>query len=200
MALDPNSRQQLGEIKSHEHNMIIYEDLEALREIYCGYSKDALEKNNEIVLIATAYETPRTVRSLLRDYGVNVSKYEKEHSLAIIDSMAGYQLADVYGVFKLIKSMVTRGQKEGKSDVLNISDMGSFFILGREKDLITYELSLPKQLELPVKGLCCYHKKDFDGKLSRKEQLDLTNHHARSIVATTFKANRKPTVFSNEAA
>ncbi len=42
--------------------MIIYEDLYTLREIYTKFSKKALEKNNEIMLIVTTYETPDTVR------------------------------------------------------------------------------------------------------------------------------------------
>lgn len=47
--------------------MIIYEDLYTLREIYCKFSKTALEKNNEIMLIVTTYETPNNVRDMLRD-------------------------------------------------------------------------------------------------------------------------------------
>ncbi len=54
--------------------MIIYEDLYTLRDIYARFSKKALEQNNEIMLIVTAYETPDTVRNMLSEYEINVQK------------------------------------------------------------------------------------------------------------------------------
>jgi hypothetical protein len=67
--------------------------------------KIQLEYNNEIVLILPYYETPDTLRLVLSgrngfddnsstnpfEYsGVDVSRYEKEGSLMIIDSLKGY--------------------------------------------------------------------------------------------------------------
>lgn len=74
--------------------MIIYEDLYTLREIYCNYSKEALEKNNEIVLIATTYEDPINMRDMLTDYGLNVQYHESNGLLVIIDSAQAYQTGD----------------------------------------------------------------------------------------------------------
>ena len=199
MALDVNTRHQLDNTCYHEHSIIVYADLNALREIYCRYSKEALEKNNEIVLIATTYETPQTVRDMLSDYSIDVPKHELDGSLVIIDSVRGYQSTDVYGVLKLIKSMAARAQKQGKSGVFNISDMGSFFVADRQKDLLTYELSIPKELDMEIKGFCCYHKKDFELKLSKEDQATLLNHHSRSIIATTF-LNERSSVSYGEAA
>ena len=45
----------------------------------------ALEKNNEIMLIVTTYETPRTVRDMLSEYDINVQKHESNGSLVMID-------------------------------------------------------------------------------------------------------------------
>ena len=45
MTLDMNSEYQLQNSCYNEHNMIIYEDLYTLREIYAKFSKKALEKN-----------------------------------------------------------------------------------------------------------------------------------------------------------
>ena len=85
MTLDIISQYQLQSSCYNEHNLLIYEDLYTLREIYCRFAKMALEKNNEIMLIVTTYETPRTVRDMLSEYDINVQKHESNGSLVMID-------------------------------------------------------------------------------------------------------------------
>lgn len=166
--------------------MIIYEDLYTFREIYCKYSKEALEKNNEIVLIATTYEAPHNIRDMLHDYDLNVQYHESNGSLVIIDSVQGYQMGDTYALLRLVQLLAIRAQKHAKNGIFCISDMGSFFLFNREKELINYELSIPKNIEMPVKAFCCYHKNDFALRLTMKQQRYLTNHHHRTISSSTF--------------
>jgi DcmR-like sensory protein len=172
--------------------MIVYDDLDAFQEIYCKYAKEALENQNEIVVIATTYETPQAVRQLISDYGVAVEKHESNGCLHIVDSVAAYQSSDIYGMMKLLKTLAARAQKQGKTGVLNFSDMGSFFVTGRENDLLTYELSIPRSLNVRLKGFCCYHRLDFERRLSKEQQNSLLDHHARSITANTFHGKMHP--------
>jgi DcmR-like sensory protein len=166
--------------------MIIYEDLYKLREIYARFSKKALEQNNEIMLIVTAYETPDTVRNMLSEYEINVQKYESNGSLVIIDSVKGYQRADFYGVLRLIQLLAIRAQKDSKSGIFSIADMGSFFLLGSEKELVTYELSIPKSVDIKLKAFCCYHKNEFYLRLSKDQQRQLIYHHHKTINSSIF--------------
>jgi hypothetical protein len=186
MTLDINSQYQLQSSCYNEHNLIIYEDLYTLREIYCRFAKMALEKNNEIMLIVTTYETPRTVRDMLSEYDINVQKHESNGSLVIIDSVQGYQAASFYGVLRLIELLAVRAQKESKSGVFSIADVGSFFLFGREKELVNYELSVPKNIDITLKAFCCYHKNDFSLRLTDDQQRQLVNHHYRAISASTL--------------
>ena len=133
MTLDINSQYQLQSSCYNEHNLIIYEDLYSLREIYCRFAKMALEKNNEIMLIVTTYETPRTVRDMLSEYDINVQKHESNGSLVIIDSVQGYQAASFYGLLRLIELLAVRAQKESKSGVFSIADVGLSFYLAEKK-------------------------------------------------------------------
>ena len=71
--------------------MIVYDDLYTFREIYCKYSKEALENNNEMVLIATTYEAPQNIRDMLIDYEVDVQYHSSNGSLVIMDAVQGYQ-------------------------------------------------------------------------------------------------------------
>ncbi len=186
MTLDIRTEHQLQNSCYNEHNLLIYEDLYTLREIYCRFAKKALEKNNEIMLIVTTYETPHTVRDMISEYDINVQKHESDGSLLIIDSVQGYQVANFYGVLRLIESLAIRAEKESKSGVFCIADMGSFFLLGREKELVNYELSIPKKIDTRLKAFCCYHKNDFLLRLTDDQKRQLMNHHCRAVSASTF--------------
>ncbi len=166
--------------------MIIYEDLYTLREIYCKFSKTALEKNNEIMLIVTTYETPNNVRDMLSEYEINVQKHESNGSLVIIDSVQGYHTDSFYGVLRLIQLLAVRARKDLKSGIFVIADMGSFFLCGREKELVNYELSIPKTIDMRLKAFCCYHKNDFSLRLTKDQQNQLTNHHHEAISSSIF--------------
>jgi hypothetical protein len=186
MSLDMNSEHQLQNSCYNEHNMIIYEDLYTLREIYTKFSKKALEQNNEIMFIVTNYETPDIVRNMLTEYEINVQKHESNGSLVIIDSVQGYQRANFYSVLRLIQLLAIRAQKDSKRRIFAIADMGSFFLFGREKELLNYELSIPKTIDIRVKAFCCYHKKDFSLRFTNDQQRQLIYHHYKTITSSTF--------------
>src|SRR6188472_2268907 len=90
------------------HSILVYPNIETLREAYSRYAKKQLEDNNEIVVILPYYETTDKVRKTLTDGFVTIAdgndaaaavndnesnnvidvrKYEKEGSLMIIDSV-----------------------------------------------------------------------------------------------------------------
>ena len=57
---------ELDETEYGEHVIIIHPDLQALRKIYCQYTKNQLVDNNEIVLLLPHYETPDAVKNNLQ--------------------------------------------------------------------------------------------------------------------------------------
>jgi hypothetical protein len=83
-----------------EHNILIYPDKAALRDVYSCYCKLLFEYNNtnnssngydEMVLLIPFYETVQGVKHTLRKRaGIDIEKYEKDGSLAIIDSFEAY--------------------------------------------------------------------------------------------------------------
>ena len=75
MTLDIDSNYELENSCYSEHNILIYDDLYTLREVYCRSAKNGLEKNNEIMLIVSSYGTPKTVREMLTEFEIDVKKY-----------------------------------------------------------------------------------------------------------------------------
>lgn len=174
-------------LESGGHNLLIYNDLKTLREIISQYSKALLPKN-EIVIIGTQYDPIDEVKNALRlssddDNGSDVEKYLNQGTLFIVDAQQGYQGdPDYRGMWKLAISLISRAKKEGKLGVTWFGDLGSFFSFEKIEDLIEYELWLPqKNEEDMMKGVCCYHSKDFE-KLNETQQQRLFDHHFRSIL------------------
>jgi hypothetical protein len=123
MTLDIKSEHELENSCYNQHNMVVYEDLYTLREIYAKFSKKALQKNNEIMLVVTPYETPDTVRDMLIEYNINVQKHESNGSLVVIASVQGYQRSNYYGILRLIQLLAIRAQKDFKNGIFSIADM-----------------------------------------------------------------------------
>src|ERR687883_159084 len=86
--------EQINQAGYGAHYMLIYPDLDTLRELYSNYIHNQIEDNNEIILINPFYETTDSVRQVLSEkynHGVNdISRYEKEGALIIADSLKEY--------------------------------------------------------------------------------------------------------------
>ena len=136
--------QQLQDTKHGEHNILIYPDLKTLNEAISKHYKEALENRNELALFVTHYQSIAEVRKVLGRDGLDVAKYEQEGSLVLYDSVKGYQTSEgVYSIMALINMLFERVKKLGKSGIFGMADMGSFFLLQRIEQLLSYELSLP---------------------------------------------------------
>jgi hypothetical protein len=85
---------QINQAEYGAHYIIIYPDLDTLRDLYSEYTRKQIEENNELVLINPFYETADSVRQALSekfDDGIgSVSKYEKEELLMIADALEEY--------------------------------------------------------------------------------------------------------------
>jgi hypothetical protein len=164
-----------------ENGIVIYPNVQTLRQIYTQYVKDQLAQAGEeddntnnntrkeqlkprIILIATFYETTDNVKHSLNAEGVDVQRHINDGSLVIVDAFSSYY-PDIGGMKRLVASLSERAKKEGRVGVTAIVDMGFFFLFGgdgRATELINYEASLaPKTEGGNVRGFSCYHGGNF---------------------------------------
>jgi hypothetical protein len=160
------------------HYIMIYPDLSTQRELYSGYIQKQIEENNEIMLINPFYETTESVRQILSKNGVNVSKYEKEKEVVIIDSLQEYFGAQPDMLFK--RNLVNFAKQNGKRGLSIIGDIGAYTHKSQYKNLVDYELSLPIKFDVDMKGFCMYHQGDFN-KFSDKQKQELIKHHGKAL-------------------
>src|ERR671933_2829473 len=84
----------INQAEQGAHYIIIYPDLDTLRELYSNHIHKQIEQNNGTVLINPFYETTDSVKQVLsRKYNndINeVSKHEQEKSIIIADALERY--------------------------------------------------------------------------------------------------------------
>jgi hypothetical protein len=151
------------QISFGEHNILIYPDRHALRELYSRACKIALE-NNEAVILFLHYETRNDILAFLRDLNIDVYNYEKrERTLLIIDSAKEYfgSAKDFLFYLSIMNANASRRNKLGILVLMDHPQISSQ-VQRRINSLMEYEELIPAKLDLNVKILCLYHIKNFD--------------------------------------
>ena len=173
-AVDKMSKTDMG-----IHYMVIYKDLETLRKFYSQYAKRQIIEKNEAVLINPFYETVNAVRYFLyHDMQMNVFELEREEALLIIDAIESYFGPEPDREFK--EKTAKHVKELGKEGLSIFNDTGVFGYKGMDKELVDYELSLPRVFGAPLKRFCLFHQKDFD-RLSYEQKTKVIEHHGMTI-------------------
>ena len=76
----PSSSSLVQEVRHtnfHDHNMLIYPDLPSYRKIYSESAKQALD-NNEVVFLATTYDSFDRIKESLTQAGISVNNETKK--------------------------------------------------------------------------------------------------------------------------
>jgi hypothetical protein len=161
--------------------LLIYPDLQTFREFYTYYIQRQINIKSEIILFNPFYETVGNVRQNLSLGYIHVHEieYQNHISLIIADSLNQYFGKVPMSKFK--DGLVKFAVEKGKDGVSILSDMGSFFFKILDKELIDYELSLPTQFDIPLKGICVYNQVDFDNRPTERQKIEMVNHHGMTI-------------------
>jgi MEDS: MEthanogen/methylotroph, DcmR Sensory domain len=166
------------------HFAIIYPDLVTLREMYSHYIKSVLSKGNEIVMVLPFLETVYNVRRILSENSanINVSRYEKEQLLLIMDSLKGF-FGSPDGLLPFLNQTVAYASKIGKNGLSVLGDVGSFFYSNKKDGLLEYESTLSSTYRKMnyMKGFCMYSEQDFSRRLDEDEQQRLIRYHSRTM-------------------
>lgn len=182
----------LEELKAANHGshyLIVYPNLDTLREIYSSYIKTALDGRNEIIIFLPFFETINSVRRIItgnsRDAAPNIDvrKHEKEQSLIIIDSLKGY-FGIPEGIMPFLKQILEYADTSGRSGVSVFGDVGPFFYYrDKHDDLLQHELSIPSEYkDMNLKTFCLYHKRNFDTRLTEDQKGKLIEHHGKNLI------------------
>jgi hypothetical protein len=158
--------------------MLVYPDLDTFRQFYSEYTSRIIEDGDAVMLLPF-YETTDSVRwNLERVGGINVSELERRGTLLILDSMSAY-FSDRIGLPELAGRFMQNSVKSGKNGVSTIADLGCFSLYRTDEDIVKWEQlygpTVPS--ESKIRGICCYHSKQWSG---------LAESHRKSILDQHF--------------
>ena len=169
-----------------EHNLILFEDYFTLNNILLEYCKTALESLNEMVLLLPYNESVSNLFHGLKSIDLDVQKYKLQGSLVIVEAKKGYfsLTNELVDIMIMIKMLLQRSNKLGKSGLTVFSDMGLFFNHNRIDDLIKHEAGLFLSLSSSrytnkMKIFCYYNITDFE-RLTKNQKQGLLNNHSRT--------------------
>jgi hypothetical protein len=173
--------EQLDQIKAGDHNILIYPDLDTLREVCSHYCKTRLEKN-EMVLLLVNHESIQPIINYLGENGVDIKKYRNNGSLIIVNSVERFfgSGADFLSFLDIVGKQIT---KKGKNGISLIADMGSVSSSSNIKQkIIDCETFITKTSDIkPASLLCGYQVRDLKT-LTRDEMEILFEQHHKKII------------------
>lgn len=172
---------KISQSKHGLHCLLIYPDLETFREFYTRYIRRQTNSENEIILFNPFYETVGVARQNLSMGHIYLDEYQYESDISLIIADSLYQYFGKVSMTEFREKLIRYAIAKRKEGVSILSDMGAYFFKMLHKELVEYELSLPTQFEIPLKGLCVYNQLDFDNRLTERQKLDMINHHGMAI-------------------
>lgn len=168
-----------------EHNILIYPDLDAFREIYTHVCKARLEKENDAVMLLPHYETVRSAQEALRELDIDVKARLDDGSLQIIDSSRVF-FNPQEDFVAMLKRAERDARQAGRSGVIVIVDMASFYHRQMMIELVRHEHSMPaKDPDVRYSVFCCYHFKDFQRFTEAQKEQICENHYNNLFIRET---------------
>lgn len=162
---------------------MFYSDPEDKHQVLFTYLKAGLE-NGETAAYVAGDETPNEIRKAMKQLGTNVEKYEREAALRIIDYREWFIIDgkfDLVRTMSLLMEMHKEVKARGFKGLRFTGEMACFFKYDLVKELVEYEESLHRVLEVPITVICAY-KSDMVTKYGNGEvYLDLIKAHGAVI-------------------
>ncbi|SRR5579884_299977 len=162
-----------------EHNIVIYPELDSFREVYTHVAEARIKRNNDLVMLLPHYETRKSVEQSLRELDIDVSNPSFRDSIDIVDSYHAF--FDPEQEFRsVLAAGVDTAMRKGKSGIVVIADMGSFFHRQAIDRMVSHECKLPSRQNISCTLFCCYHIRDFE-KLTKKQEEQICENHYRNL-------------------
>jgi len=146
------------------HLIFVYDSLEAKYNVLFNYLKVGLEKGEAGVYV-TSDDNPSQIREAMKRFGIEVEKYEKTGALNI----SRYE--DIYiaeGEFNMTTTMnswnkiYSKALKNGFKGLRVTGETAWFFNRKLIPELIEYEKSLHKVMDIPMIAICAYNANNIN--------------------------------------
>lgn len=147
------------QMKPKDHVVMFYSNPEDKHQVLFTYLKAGLE-NGEAAAYVAGDETPDEIREAMKQFGIKVDRHEREGVLRIIDYKDWFIIGgkfDLVGTMSLLIKLREEAMAKGFRGLRFTGEMTCFFKHGLVKELVEYEESLHRVLEVPIAVICAYN-------------------------------------------
>jgi hypothetical protein len=149
-------------MKPKDHLIFLYSNLEDKHFVLFTYLKTGLERGEATAYVASQ-ETPQQIRRAMKEYGIDIERYELNGALRIIDYKDWYIIGGGFDPSVTLdhwKGLVEESKRRKFSGLRVLGEMSCFFDNEIVEDLMNYENSFKKNA-MPIMTICAYDKSLF---------------------------------------
>jgi hypothetical protein len=176
---------QLLKLPLGYHSLIVYPNIETIREIYAEYIHHMIDEKNVAILFLPYYDTTDKVRQQLMTKGLDAKKYERNNSLVLIDftKVVDNPYLGLPVAFGL-KEFINKIQNYNKNkEIVVIADMSLYNHTKNINDVLKYEsLSDDGYCNQNWRQLCLYHKVDFHLMFTDEQKQKIFDYHKDKVI------------------
>jgi len=147
------------QLKPTDHAVMFYEFVEDKYRVLFEYLRAGLDAQEAVAYVAGVDETPSQVRMLLEKGGIDADACEKKGMLQIMSYKDWYLAGGDFNVQRTITSwakLLSDALADGFKGLRVAGDVTWFFKYGMKDQLLEYENSLHRVLDVPLIGICAY--------------------------------------------
>jgi hypothetical protein len=172
------------QMKPRDHVILFYSRPEDKHRVLFTYLKAGLDRG-EAVLYVAGQESPDAIRRSMGKLNIDVGAFERSGALHVIDCKDWYMIDGKFSVsrtMELWKKLYDESIAKGFKGLRVTGETDLFFENGMVKDLLEYERSLHRVLELPMTAICAYDSNVVAREENGELYLDLIKAHSNVII------------------
>jgi hypothetical protein len=153
-------------MKATDHVALFYTDPKDKYLVLFTYLKAGLDKGEAAAYVA-GQESPSQIKQEMQKFGIDVKRYEKSGALKVIDYKDWYIIGGEFNISKTLnlwKKLFDEVRAKGFKGLRVTGEMACFFKNKMVKEVVDYEFTLHRTLEIPMTAICAY-----DSELVAKE-------------------------------
>jgi hypothetical protein len=174
-------------MKPRDHVVLFYTSPEDRNQVLFTYLKTGLERKEAAAYVASQ-QSPEQIKQAMRQFGIDVGKYERKGALKVMNYREWYIVDgrfDIPRTMQLWKDMLTESKKKGFKGLRVTGEMACFFDNKMIRELVEYENSLHRTLDLPMTAICAYDQQtvaETGSTEALKVMFDILRAHSTALV------------------
>jgi len=172
-------------MKPTDHVIMFYECQEDKHRVLFAYLKAGLDHQEAATYVTGIYETPNQIKEVMAKFGIDANEFEKKGMLRIISYKDWYIIDGKFSIEKTVslwKSLFDDAMAKGFRGLRVVGEVDCFLECDMAKELIEYENSLHRVLDVPFSAVCAYSLPLMMQKNQTQLVIDLIKAHGNVII------------------